>query len=737
MPSSISTDISTMWFRDRIWSVRCGGMAADVRSETVPVTLRKLRARLGAFGRHMVITERGVGWRLTRPSRPLAAPLPRFDSPSIDRPGLREHLDSLWSHGWRCISVCGPSGSGSSRAAIEAARRWHGDAAVFVSLSACPDVEAARIALGRSVGSLDGTLDAVVAALAERPTLFVMDDAHVHLDEVRSWAAALRGHRFLVAGRVALGFPDEAVVAVPPLEGAVGRAFVRSRLMAARWGHTADDATLDDLLEAVDGLPLAIEVLAASPESPAEQLCLLNDDVSSATAPVDRILHRSLQGLPPRLLDLLGALSVPSAALHRAEICGWLGDSAMEDVLELAKRSLVVRVGGGWRPLVSLRRILLRKSFPEHRASYTAWLSEWVRGAEAAFFARGDDVADRAAALGDDLLQLMEQADPELASEVAWLCYATACHRGPIAVFRSAQAILSRRGLETPLSTALEAVACGDVVVAPAEMKEAVRLETARSLSWLPQRPRPSFEAPEVMDSCTRGLAMRRQFTERVRTGEEPYAVWHTLRPQIADWAVVQLHLDISLARSLHVLGRHAEARTCWRSLDTELQRSRLFSLRLVARHGLAEAAAWLDADDVAEAAALDAHRASVEAGWAHTWVAARPGMFLLLRGLPTLAASMLEHGLWSPHEEARMASRRLLHAIAVSESGPSAEPHPPDTWRCQMADGTSLGEVVDVATSLARLRWRERGGEDVDAERRQRVQGLRGILGLANRNAR
>ncbi|KVL23379.1 winged helix-turn-helix domain-containing protein [Burkholderia sp. MSMB1826] len=265
-----------------------------VEENNLQVHIASLRKAL-AGDRNLIVTVPGRGYRLVvgqddgdapvRAStwRPSAAPSALFGREQT----VADVLAAL--QGARVVTLVGAGGIGKTRVAIEAAARAAAhfpEGTVFVSLAtvACPrfvpDALAGAFGITQPTGSL--TLEAVLASVARRRMLLVLDNCEHLLDAAAQIASALTdaddGLCVLATSRESLRIHGERVCPVPPLdvldEGADDRDAMRAsavQLFAAR-ARAADprfplDARSLSLMASVcrrlDGLPLAIELAAA------------------------------------------------------------------------------------------------------------------------------------------------------------------------------------------------------------------------------------------------------------------------------------------------------------------------------------------------------------------------------------------------------------------------------------------------------------------------------------------
>lgn len=341
-----------------VWGYREGA-----RSRTVEVTVGRLRAKIEpdpSNPRHLV-TVRGAGYQLV----PWQASIPAPPEPTAGRgsafPGLLEplidravELRAARNHlvdGGRWLTVSGSPGIGKTwfaRALVgEIADAGRAEVA-FVDLterSTAADVREA----------IEAELAAPLAAwLGGAPSAVWLLDAadRVDLGAVRLLERCLHQAprlAIVATSQAAIGVEGEVTTALPPLSPTDGAALFRRRLGAA--GVPApDDATLVDLAERLEGLPLAIDVaspwLAVHPPSAVGLADLV-------AAPHPRRTGRSLAevvGAAVERLDrptraALGALAVFTGLFDRAAAEAVAGRSVGAALTELHRRSLVRKHG--------------------------------------------------------------------------------------------------------------------------------------------------------------------------------------------------------------------------------------------------------------------------------------------------------------------------------------------------------------------------------------------------------
>jgi len=372
----------------------------DPSAELAAVHLAVLRADPALVGvpaadaSHGAAAGEGGEVRVAAPLRSgLRAPLTTFFGRKEEMSRLRALLGEV-----RLVTLVGPGGAGKTRLAGEVAAKEPGDVC-FVELASVFGVgEAAWAVLGalgvRDAGLLPGRpvpapLARLVAALADRPVLLVLDNCEHLLTEVAELAghllAACPGLRILATGREALGITGEVLHPVAPLpvprrgtgaEEALACPAVRlfaDRAAAVRPGFRVDDANVEQVLgicRALDGLPLALELAAARLRS------LPVAEVASRLGDRFRLLSRGSRTALPRhqtlravvawswdLLDddersLAGRFTVfvGGATLEAAaRVCGQSEEEAVDLLSSLAEKSLVERVGERYRMLETIR----------------------------------------------------------------------------------------------------------------------------------------------------------------------------------------------------------------------------------------------------------------------------------------------------------------------------------------------------------------------------------------------
>ncbi len=374
---------------------------------------------------------------------PLPLYLTRFFGRDAEIARLREALA-----GHRLVTLLGPGGCGKTRLAAQACAGLRetaprGELTLFVALVGCAsrtaliDALAAALRLAPAEGD---PLARVVDALEARPTLLVLDNFEQLVDVggevVATLVAALPELRMLVTSRRALGLDGErqltlAPLAVPPPAAslaevaespAVGLFVDRARGARADF-HLSERnrATLAELVAALEGLPLALELAASRVRSvsPAEMLehlrpgtggprgtalaLLARTGVRAGGDPRHASMQRTIEWswrlLSPALQRLLPELTVFEGGftLQAAAAVGSAGEVPMVVMLdELVGHSLLavqrnendVGDAGEGAPTrfaldESIRAyaaaMLDLAALPALRARHRRWLADWGR----------------------------------------------------------------------------------------------------------------------------------------------------------------------------------------------------------------------------------------------------------------------------------------------------------------------------------------------------------------------
>jgi predicted ATPase/DNA-binding SARP family transcriptional activator len=312
---------------------------------------------------------------------------------------LQRILALISVDGKRLVTLTGAGGIGKTRLAIEVAERLAGrfeDGVWFADLSAIADPALVASAMARALGAADSS-QPLEAYLAEKHVLLVADN----FEQVTSAASSLEkllssapGLTLLVTSRVPLRLPEEEEHNVTPLSEseAVQLFLARARAAARRLDLAAEDTeAVAEICAALDGLPLAIELAAATltrfslPElrtNLERRLDLLSGgpvDVPKRQQTIRATIewsHDLLAAVERRLFARLSVFAGGWTADAAAEILG----ASPETLLALRDAGLIHADGGRFRMLVTIRDFA-----HEH---VTAKQERALRGRHAAYFTR-------------------------------------------------------------------------------------------------------------------------------------------------------------------------------------------------------------------------------------------------------------------------------------------------------------------------------------------------------------
>jgi predicted ATPase/class 3 adenylate cyclase len=227
-------------------------------------------------------------------------PVPRTSL--IGRDGLVEEVSKLVDGG-QLVTLTGPGGAGKTRVAVAAAdgsASRFPDGVSFVDLtplgvgdSLVNAVATAAGVVPPSAPSFEEVLESVARTVASRNLLLVLDNCEHVLDDVAGLCDAILGHgsgaRILATSREAIAVEGERVVRVPSLStspGATGLSVAAELLIDRAEAAGVDRSIVEratpeiqEIAEALDGIPLALELAAAQLRSmpPSEIVARLDE----------------------------------------------------------------------------------------------------------------------------------------------------------------------------------------------------------------------------------------------------------------------------------------------------------------------------------------------------------------------------------------------------------------------------------------------------------------------------
>lgn len=348
----------------------------------------------------------------------------------------------------RLVTLLGPGGIGKTRLAVatasgEVAR--FGDGVVFVDLSAVHDADLVPGAIADALMLEESSLEAALQHLAPLKLLLVLDNFEQVIAAAPSVSALLEaapGLTTLVTSQAPLNVAGEQRYPVGPLTtDEVGGPAVE--LFFARAGQVdpafdGDASVVARIVEALDGLPLAVELAASRAHVlPLDEIMTRVEDPSFLVrtgAGIDR--QRSLDAALWWSHDLLSAgervafrrLGVFSGGMTIAAAESVVGGDGVADPLQsisdLVDRSLLRRSADGSGRLVMLdgvRRFALERLDEAGDATALVRHTDWFcsLAAEAERGVRGDQAKWWRARLQSDLANVRAVLDRLLATRDA------------------------------------------------------------------------------------------------------------------------------------------------------------------------------------------------------------------------------------------------------------------------------------------------------------------------------
>ncbi len=345
----------------------------------------------------------------TRPLGLHSGPVGLRTSDFFGRETEAAHALSLLEKGARLLTLTGPSGIGKTRLAFELLERLGGrKREIFVcDLSACTEEDEIVPTLARALGvsDLPKEADPLRAVLAERgETLVIIDNAEqvasALAERLLGWIEGCPATHWLVTSQWRLDLADEHVLELHPLTKDDAMALWEARVRQVRpdYNLEGERAQVERLLEALDAIPLAIELAAARHrvmtarqmhERLAEGLSLLSSTRKGRPdrhKTLERAIEWSFRLLDPHEQSLLAQCTVfeTDFTLAAIEAVGRLGDDAppILDVIQSLRD----------KSMLQMREVALRGR-AEAAPRFALYAS--VRSFAAARLADRDDVVRR------------------------------------------------------------------------------------------------------------------------------------------------------------------------------------------------------------------------------------------------------------------------------------------------------------------------------------------------------
>lgn len=319
-----------------------------VPTRAVDVAIARLRAKIEPGGARCLLTVRGSGYRL------VTEPLLLASVPAASLVGREALLgavtDALRPPG-AAVALVGPPGVGKS-ALCRAIAASTGARVADLAGGGLDELSAVAAALRIHLPPSGDRVGALLQGLSGG-TLILDHTRDDTLIALLAPALGAAGVRLVVASQIAPVVPGLTTLEVRPLPPAEAAVLLRRR------APQLDDATVQELVSGLDGLPLALELAAAraahlGPEAlrdPADRLRLLSpvpdDPARSLAASLARAWDRAWAEDRESLVRLTAFQGSFRLAWARAQ----LGPDAVQRLAGLAGRSLLSRDGERYRVL--------------------------------------------------------------------------------------------------------------------------------------------------------------------------------------------------------------------------------------------------------------------------------------------------------------------------------------------------------------------------------------------------
>ncbi len=374
---------------DSVWGGRF------ITDSALSTRIKEIRRATGDDGdaQSVIRTVRGRGYQFVADVSGAAQSIPAASLFGRDRDV--EELLARMEPG-ALVTLVGPGGVGKSTLAREVVRRaaeLRGVPTYVVDLTVIDEADQLLPAVARGTGLADDAADLLAPALARRHAIVLLDDADLLVPEVAALCDAMTevgaAATVVVTCRERLGVRSERVWPVLPLSHEAARA-----LLVARARDAAPLALLDELpddilgalVDSVDRLPLALEMLASMsalldvPElqavvvSRADAVTTGRRDAPERHRSLARLVEGSLDRLDSRDAGALVTLSSFAGAFATSDAARMLAtDDALEVVRSLADRSLLSpvegRSGRRYQVLRTVRRAVEARTSGDERAA--------------------------------------------------------------------------------------------------------------------------------------------------------------------------------------------------------------------------------------------------------------------------------------------------------------------------------------------------------------------------------
>lgn len=285
--------------------------------------------------------------------------LAEFIGRRVELEDLSQLLDAR-----RLITLCGPGGAGKTRLAVESAdraRHRFDDGAWYVDLAGVTNAAMVPHAAAQTLG-LSGPVDtaAVTEHIGDRNLLLVADNCEHLLDAGAAFIGAVLSAcpavTVLATCREPLAIGGEQIYRVPPMSSDDATAlFVECahRASAVFTLGPEDRATVADICDRLDGLPLAIEIAASCTRTlsliEVQESLVVRLHVSHPGRRTVAPRHRTLRACLDWSYQLLGDTEKAVLDQIARHADGVDIDAAQDVVIALADKSLLIGDSHGGR----------------------------------------------------------------------------------------------------------------------------------------------------------------------------------------------------------------------------------------------------------------------------------------------------------------------------------------------------------------------------------------------------